>query len=465
VPEERRQAVRQKATIATVAAPAVTRERVQMAKGAEGTDAEEALELRQIAAAEGIAPALLFSRLLPAKQSKQHHSFAPLDFSATCPPSKTESFVLPAPAMQFTTQQLIGGARYSTKTRIGTGVVVRWCWPLGGVTRAACCNPAGNWSEDEARFDVAAQDYQQKKAKGDLLHLKKQRQKLLESQAVPHTYSADGLLRYGDCVQLACGVDSRRCVLAANLFLPVKPGHARVTATEATDAQARNVFVLLRPSGAPGRPSAAPVPPDDVIRFGDRLHIATNPSLTADPETRTVGLQSLLTSQRVSNVIGAGRKGRQEATLCARRCADAEWVVVAADGDRLATDGTPVPVGEPVCLVHAMTNEALAAVPGETYPTDFGERRKGGWGILSCSPRTYAGALNDSILPSSPARPLRLQESRSTSMSTRTAAQVATQAWMSRLTCRVSQPWNPTTGRLSRPQTPQLLLTREASES
>lgn len=249
--------------------------------------------------------------------------------------------------MQFTTQQLIGGPRYSTKTRIG------------------------NWSEDEARFDVASQDYQQKKSKGDLLHLKKQRQKLLESQAVPHTFSHDGLLRFGDNVQISIGIDGRRRSLASNLFLPTKPGHSRVTATETVESQARNVFVLLRPSTSGSRAST-PIALDDIIRYGDRLYIATNPSLTADPATKTVGLQSLLTSQRVSNVIGAGRKGRQEATLCARRCADAEWVVTAADGDRLATDGTPVRSGDPVCITHAMTNEALASVPGDTYPTDFG---------------------------------------------------------------------------------------------
>jgi hypothetical protein len=231
----------------------------------------------------------------------------------------------------------------------------------------------GNWSEDEARFDVAAQDYALKKSKGDLLHLKKQRQKLLECQPVPHTFSHDGLLRYGDNVQLVSRIDGRLRALAANLFLTVKPGHSRVTATEVTDPQARNVFVLLRPS-ATARPSAAPVPPDDVIRYGDRLYVAANPSLTVDPATRTVGVQSLLTSQRVSNVVGAGRKGRQEATLCARRCADTEWIVAAADGDRLATDGTPVRAGDPLCLIHGMTNEALAVVPGETYPTDFGTK-------------------------------------------------------------------------------------------
>jgi hypothetical protein len=35
--------------------------------------------------------------------------------------------------------------------------------------------------------------------------------------------------------------------------------------------------------------------------------------------------------------------------------------VVSADGDELATEGMPVPVGEPVVILHCVTNQALAA--------------------------------------------------------------------------------------------------------
>ena len=90
-------------------------------------------------------------------------------------------------------------------------------------------------------------------------------------------------------------------------------------------------------------------------------------------------------------MTGAGNKGRQEATLCVRRSADAEWIATAGSGDRLETDGTPVRASDPLCIVHAMSHEALAAVPGELYPTDFGEsgvpaRRGCGYDDLHTSP-------------------------------------------------------------------------------
>jgi len=123
--------------------------------------------------------------------------------------------------------------------------------------------------------------------------MKKQRQKVLEGQPAPLSFSADGYVRFGDSVQLVSDVDDRRRVLAANTFLAVKPGHARLTASDTTAPQARNVFIITRP----GPISGAPPDAGDVLLYGDRFYLAANPSLTADPATGVVGLQTLLQSQ------------------------------------------------------------------------------------------------------------------------------------------------------------------------
>lgn len=54
------------------------------------------------------------------------------------------------------------------------------------------------------------------------------------------------------------------------------------------------------------------------------------------------------------------------------RSSDTEWVVCSPSGDPLSSTGEPIREGEPFCLVHRMTNAALAADPSVTAVTDFG---------------------------------------------------------------------------------------------
>jgi hypothetical protein len=80
--------------------------------------------------------------------------------------------------MQFTPQQIAGGAKFSSMTRIG------------------------NWSEEIALADAKLQNFQAKSAGGSLL-LRKQQMKISQcTQVVPHSYSEDGLVRYGDTIIL-----------------------------------------------------------------------------------------------------------------------------------------------------------------------------------------------------------------------------------------------------------------------
>ena len=149
---------------------------------------------------------------------------------------------------------------------------------------------------------MAAQDYQERKSKGDLLYMKKQRQKVLEGQAVPLSFSSDGVVRFGDSVQLTTDVDERKRVLAANTFLSIKPGHFRLTASDIVSSQARNAFVITRTGSIA---ASAGSPDRDVLRYGDRFYLAANPSLTADISTGTIGLQTLLHSQVRGGLVEA----------------------------------------------------------------------------------------------------------------------------------------------------------------
>ncbi len=216
---------------------------------------------------------------------------------------------------------------------------------------------------------MAAQDYEARRARGDLVHITKAREKTFLSQPVPHSHSADGLVRFGETIMLATGGEGASARYLANLiFNFLSPGHARVTAGAEARPQARNTFELGRTAHA----RAPGVPEDDVLRYGDRVTLACNASLVADAASRTAGLPLYLRSARGNNVLGTARKGRQEVSMCKSRDADAEWVVVAASGDRLATEGQPVRSRAPIALVHAMSNVMLATAAEDTYLSDFG---------------------------------------------------------------------------------------------
>ena len=236
---------------------------------------------------------------------------------------------------------------------------------------------------------MAAQDYESRRARGDLVHITKAREKTFLSQPVPHSFSEDGAVRFGQTIMLATGFGGRSAsasggsgssaasasassastrYLANLIYNFLSPGHARVTAGAEARPQARNTFVLGRTAHA----RAPGVPEDDCLRYGDRITLACNPSLVADAATRVAGLPLYLHSARGNNVLGTTRKGRQDVSMCKARDADAEWLVVPASGDRLACDGAPVPSGAPIALVHAMSNVMLAASPEDVYLSDFG---------------------------------------------------------------------------------------------
>jgi len=266
-------------------------------------------------------------------------------------PNSSPSPLLPSQgAMTSTAAAMLAGPRYGPKVRIG------------------------NWSEDEARFALASRDYEAKRSRGELLHLRKAAEKAFQVQRVPVAYAEDGVVRYGVGVQVGArrGAASTRVLLACNVHSTVRPGFIRVTGAAAGEEdvpQARNVFLLQ-----PCRPGK-----DDVVRYGDRVRVVSHPALTVDPATKVVGVPYTLHSQRANNVLGAGRKGWQDVTMCQVANADTEWVIQptgdapgSGAGDDGALEGDPIRAGQEFQLLHAMTNQCLAADAGVTTPTDFG---------------------------------------------------------------------------------------------
>ena len=100
---------------------------------------------------------------------------------------------------------------------------------------------------------MEAKDYELRRSKGQLATASVAESRARNLEAVPHSFSADGKLRYGDTIQLRVPEEDgngvvQSCYLANNIFEPVDAA-ARTVAVSAThmdSAVARNTFVITR---------------------------------------------------------------------------------------------------------------------------------------------------------------------------------------------------------------------------
>ncbi|KAA0145592.1 hypothetical protein FNF28_07855 [Cafeteria roenbergensis] len=210
----------------------------------------------------------------------------------------------------------------------------------------------GNWSEDRSLEDERGMDFEARKSRGDLMIKQRERLEAIALQRVPWSHSSDGTVRFGDSVMFSlAGSDESgrvsRHFLASNIWEEVNRinGTVQATATPKAGPTARSVFVVMR------RPAAG---------------------LRADPATGVVAPPYFLASDRPNNVIGSGAGVTQDVFLAPRAGTLTEWRFAPADGNDAAWDGSPVPAGAEVCLVHCQTNQALAASETAPIATAFG---------------------------------------------------------------------------------------------
>ena len=196
--------------------------------------------------------------------------------------------------MQFTPQQLAGGGRYSSKTKIG------------------------NWSEDLSLQDVRLAEYLKRKAAGKLLAAQDRKQELLFMSRVPHSYSEDGTLKFGDTIMLQNQLTA--AYLASNLDTPVYASGQTVEAYNVTAAPgkmdagglipvARSTFVIMKWPGHRG------YKPDGRLRVGEPFLLAANPQLRVDEATGLLRSPVCLMSEIVDTMRYAALSNHQRVTL------------------------------------------------------------------------------------------------------------------------------------------------------
>ncbi|KAF4656846.1 hypothetical protein FOL47_008725 [Perkinsus chesapeaki] len=224
--------------------------------------------------------------------------------------------------MQFTSQQLCGGARYKPTCRIG------------------------NWCEEVELNELRMKEYMSKKESGDLLVIS--RQLMLERALQPaaaQIKGQDGTLRNGDTVMLRN--EASECFLSANAEEKI-PGrkataYAVTTGPNATPC-VRNVFAVeLVNSNDENTP----------VCYGDEVQLRLRGLVQED---------CYLYSEMVSALAASKCSRKQEVGALAKPSGNTRWQILHPDGKmRFETEGEPVKVDQPIVIKHLGTGSFLAS--------------------------------------------------------------------------------------------------------
>ena len=251
--------------------------------------------------------------------------------------------------MQFTPQQLAGAGRFTAHTRIG------------------------NWLEDVQLEETKFMDYAARKEQGKLASNFRQQKLVITSQRVPHSFSADGALRFGDTITIAHmqSGGSLACDLWEETALASGEHMVTVSKTSADEPTARNTFIIARAEDDDDD--------DPTLTYGQAFRLRCNSSLLIDGQTGLLNSPSFLSSRLKNDRCSSKLSNNQQIFMSTAGGADSLWKIakpcIGRDGgmERLMADGEPVPANELACILHVMTSAPLSADTRFVDTTDFGD--------------------------------------------------------------------------------------------
>jgi len=255
--------------------------------------------------------------------------------------------------MQFTPQQLSGGPKFSAVTRIG------------------------NWFEDLAMEEAKNTNFEKRSNNGNLSLRKLQNKVSACCAIVPHSYSADGLIRFGDSVILQH--DSSGSVLASDIFEEVEVGQEKffvTTISEKPVPKARNTFKIVRPPAH--LINREDNTNDPVLHIGQAFLIACDDSLLVNPYSNILSPTLYLTSTKKNDRTSTKRTNRQMVYMSAEISADTVWTaIIPSQGKfnasaRFLSVGQNLPISECFQITHRQTNMYLTCDPKSAISTEFG---------------------------------------------------------------------------------------------
>ena len=255
--------------------------------------------------------------------------------------------------MQATPQQVSGGSLYSHKTRLG------------------------NWQEEIAIGEAKLENFRKRSETGNLA-LRKQEIKMERcNEIVPHSYSEDGTVKYGDTIILAN--DTTGALLSCDPFEDMVQGQERflVSGSDQEPApKARNTFRILR--APPKLQEAGSDISDPYVRYGQSFLLQCNESLLVSPTSQMLAPMLYLSSCKKNERTATRNTNRQMVYLSNRNDANAVWQFILPSkgrtnaSERFLSLGREVVVDETVQLSHRQTNQYLTVDPKNKFESEFG---------------------------------------------------------------------------------------------
>jgi hypothetical protein len=255
--------------------------------------------------------------------------------------------------MQFTPQQLAGGQKFSSSCRIG------------------------NWQEEIALEESKLSNFEKKAASGSLALRKQQIKVMRSTEPVPHTYSDDGLIRFGDAVMLRHNLTN--AILTCDVFERVEPLLEQYLVSGSmgsTAPVARNVFRIVRPPV-----HLRGVEDDDhdpVLRIGQAFCLVCNESLLVNPESNVLAPTLYLCSIKKNERTATRRSNRQMVYMSPKNDADSVWVTALPSrghknaSARYLSIGRPASIEDSIQITHRQTNMYLTTDPANKEMSEFG---------------------------------------------------------------------------------------------
>eukprot|EP00940_MAST-03C_sp_MAST-3C-sp2_P000331 g331.t1 len=243
--------------------------------------------------------------------------------------------------MLYTPQQLSGGSSFTNGVRVG------------------------NWYEDDCYRRARLKEFKERKASGKLLSSSEVSKMAILRQTVPHSFSPDNKVRYGDTIALQIDHERSPTVVACNIFARTDDCNVIVHMEDAGEeggfvATASNTLVITRDAKATAAGMAST---SEELSYGDVFYLCSNPSLTVDPETNTIQSPFYLASTRGG--VADGLSTVQSCYLTKRQSRDARWKVLHTDIRRAAVyEGRPVPANQSIVLCHVSSNSYLSVQSG-----------------------------------------------------------------------------------------------------
>ena len=196
------------------------------------------------------------------------------------------------------------------------------------------------------------------------------------NELVPHSFSEDGLVRFGDSV-IVQHTDTG-VLLACDPFESVVQNQEMFLVTGAAQPlapKARNTYRIVQPPE--NLQDRVFDKSDPVLKVGQPFCLAASESLLVN-QTNILNPQLYLCSMKKNERVGTRTTNRQLVYMAPLNDADSVWMTVVPSlghknaSERYLSIGQPVAAGDTLLLTHRQTNMNLCVDPKNAIQSEFG---------------------------------------------------------------------------------------------